>query len=882
MPYPQSEANLKLLFDKAINDPTTPEIPQNIKKARWKEEELLEICLKDADQIYRGVLSKLEEYNSLESRLNSEQVRLLSTVPTEPRQVSHLYYLPGWMMVINGILILLFFVSLIAYIIVSFIYGWSNVFSGLANSRYTESAISVLIIWIIAVITISISERTKARKERQDYSIKHIDWITKKKEAEDKLAQTGLTEKVFLLYQDIEQALIGEIKQRLRALINSRLALSYETRLKISGAAGFAEVFNPEYAIDTSARESLNYLLNNMPGGSIGIAGPRGSGKTTLLRLFCGPKRTIKEIQGKPVLPVLVSAPVEYEPRDFILYLFSSICQSVLDMENVEYQRWPVLEFSQNGEQNENPAEKSLADSFKVILRPVLPLAFYLGLLLIALSLFTGYLLSAQPAQKQPTAAQANSKAEQPTESNSSGDAANKPQENGFISFIKALGIQPGTILMWGIFIFAFSIAGAAILGEKIDVFILEKLLGHRLSNLIFKPYFNFRLRQQTQEDKKKEETEAAAAAEEAAHQTGLAGDAMKLRDSMKFQMSYTAGWSGALKLPIGVETSTNRAITMSRNQLSMPEIVYYLTKFLETIATKYKVIIGIDELDKLESDESAQQFLNEIKSVFGVDNCFYLISVSENAMSNFERRGLPFRDAFDSSFDVIIYVDYLNFEAAKNLIEQRVIGRPAPFFALSYCLAGGLARDVIRTFRSLMELKESNPAKDDLEFLGHTVIKTDIKAKIRAMTISAKRIELEEEVDFFLEKLYEAEDRLAASTVNGNELLLQSAQTLLLRKETVKNPNGNQEMAANCEKIRSLMDEMAIYLYYSVTLLQFFTNSLTETSLTQPTLPGGTLDDLAKARQLLAVNSSVTQKMLHRFRQAQEIPNPSLPPLLN
>jgi hypothetical protein len=35
-----------------------------------------------------------------------------------------------------------------------------------------------------------------------------------------------------------------------------------------------------------------------------------------------------------------------------------------------------------------------------------------------------------------------------------------------------------------------------------------------------------------------------------------------------------------------------------------------------------------------------AQKFLNGIRALLGTDEYFYLISVSENAMSSFERRG--------------------------------------------------------------------------------------------------------------------------------------------------------------------------------------------------------------------------------------------------
>ena len=58
--------------------------------------------------------------------------------------------------------------------------------------------------------------------------------------------------------------------------------------------------------------------------------------------------------------------------------------------------------------------------------------------------------------------------------------------------------------------------------------------------------------------------------------------------------------------------------------------------------------------------------------------------------MASFERRGLPFRDVFDSSFDEIIKVPYLGFDDVKRMLARRVLGLPAPFAGLCYCLSGG------------------------------------------------------------------------------------------------------------------------------------------------------------------------------------------------
>ena len=188
--------------------------------------------------------------------------------------------------------------------------------------------------------------------------------------------------------------------------------------------------------------------------------------------------------------------------------------------------------------------------------------------------------------------------------------------------------------------------------------------------------------------------------------------------ESIKFQQSLTTGWSGTLKLPVGLEAGLSSAKSIARQQLTLPEIVQGYIDYLALVRNEYQIIIGIDELDKLESDEKAQRFLNDIKSVFGIDGCFYLLSVSENAMSTFEQRGIPFRDVFDSSFDGIVYIEYMDFQTAKTLIEQRVIGMPIPFIGFCYCFSGGLARDVIRVCRNIMEIiKKKSRSKHSFKF---------------------------------------------------------------------------------------------------------------------------------------------------------------------
>src|SRR5205807_9175163 len=78
------------------------------------------------------------------------------------------------------------------------------------------------------------------------------------------------------------------LKGLLREEINIRLP-RYESALRVHRADGLAEMRNPLHVIPSDAQHEVEQLIGSMPGGSIGVSGPRGAGKTTLLQHFCSP-----------------------------------------------------------------------------------------------------------------------------------------------------------------------------------------------------------------------------------------------------------------------------------------------------------------------------------------------------------------------------------------------------------------------------------------------------------------------------------------------------------------------------------------------------------------------------------------------------------------
>jgi hypothetical protein len=340
---------------------------------------------------------------------------------------------------------------------------------------------------------------------------------------------------------------------------------------------------------------------------------------------------------------------------------------------------------------------------------------------------------------------------------------------------------------------------------------------------------------------------------------------AIKWLQDIRFQQSYTTGWSGAFKLPIGAESNMNRVISLAQYQLTLPEIHNGFIHVLNKLAIKNIVIIGIDEMDKLASDEKAIRFINDLKSIFGVHNVFYLISVSESAMSSFERRGLPFRDAFDSAFDSIVYVDYLDFNDARKLIARRIIGMPLQFVALCYTIAGGLPRDILRTCRLLMDVKCSSEFCG-LSEIGYQLIYTEVKNKWRASIVAIKKALITPTHNLILEIFYKLHLDGDAETWIETAIRINNIGINLIINEKEIEP---------FLKLKALCVEFGTYLYFCATICQFFQNSLTQNTF-DDAWQKGHIDQLARARQAFSVNTIISRSLIDVFRKERGFEIPS------
>jgi hypothetical protein len=365
---------------------------------------------------------------------------------------------------------------------------------------------------------------------------------------------------------------------------------------------------------------------------------------------------------------------------------------------------------------------------------------------------------------------------------------------------------------------------------------------------------------------------------------------ARKHLSRIRYLQTYTSGLSSGFSFRSGLGAQLSRSVSRAQQPLSYPEVVAEFRKFAASVAADVhrrgdRVFIGVDELDKIGSAEQAEHFLNEVKGIFGIPHLYFMVSVSDDALNAFERRGLPLRDAFDSSFDEILRVAPLSYPESRRLLYRRVIGLTEPYVALCHCLAGGLARDVIRAARQVVRnaatLTTSRPPRTEsratesgagtstegellhveesrylptLSDVSAAVVHDELNRKLRALSQGVGRIEYEDAAKL-QDTLYDIAVHLAAD------------QPIINVVDVI----AKQGHAEPPEVARVRMD-LAAYAYYCATMQEVFTDQLDDAHMIKATsapLEPGSFDALAAARNAFTTDTLLAWNLITQCRIA-------------
>ncbi|MFG6199964.1 P-loop NTPase fold protein [Nonomuraea sp. JJY05] len=305
---------------------------------------------------------------------------------------------------------------------------------------------------------------------------------------------------------------------------------------------------------------------------------------------------------------------------------------------------------------------------------------------------------------------------------------------------------------------------------------------------------------------------------------------------------------------------SVTRGTSRTRQPLSYPEIVRTLSDFLAVVAKELdaaeprrRLVIAIDELDRIIPATSARDFLNELKVVFDVPHCLFVLSVSDEALKEADLAATGRRDAFDSAIDEVIRVEPLDYRTAVRLLNTRVIGLPEPFAALFYCLSGGMPRELLRTARAAVALIPPNGSRELAEITA-ALVKREL-ARI-ANSAGNGTAAPEELLQFF---------RVEQVTEQGGLRALGDRIT----EHAVSVPDG--------ERLGATLANRA---YYLDTVLAIFSAALSEELTKRASRPGhpGSFPALARAQHEIGTADGLSRSTLSEVRSAWKLD--PLPPL--
>ncbi|SFQ53571.1 hypothetical protein SAMN05421854_114155 [Amycolatopsis rubida] len=342
----------------------------------------------------------------------------------------------------------------------------------------------------------------------------------------------------------------------------------------------------------------------------------------------------------------------------------------------------------------------------------------------------------------------------------------------------------------------------------------------------------------------------------------------------IRFLQTHTSGWSGKVEGPRALGMTVTRSIAHAEQPLTQPEVVDQLRGFLQHAATTLMrarqitgIAIAIDELDKFADPAQAHEFINEIKTVFGVDNCVFLISVSDDALASFELRGIPVRDALDSAFTAMITVDPFTLAEAHDWLDHRLIGLPSPYACLCYALSAGIPRELERAAATLLDIELDHMSGSEafpggmfrsypqLAHVTRMIIAADVAAKLRAFTFTVHQHPPGELASQVIVTLNTVGDLTHPDDNDLIERLDALAAALCARTEAA----DDAELVRTCR-------EAAGFCHLCAAILEIFDDDLDEATL--DALSAEALPTLAEARRALAVEPLLTWSLVNTIRE--------------
>jgi hypothetical protein len=339
------------------------------------------------------------------------------------------------------------------------------------------------------------------------------------------------------------------------------------------------------------------------------------------------------------------------------------------------------------------------------------------------------------------------------------------------------------------------------------------------------------------------------------ADRSEIAAETRRHLEQLRYLRTYTATWSASVSLKSFLTLAQGAAKQRAEQPVTLPELVDSFRSYSARVAAwqrsahggQGRVVIGIDEVDKIRDSDRAEAFLNDVKAIFGVPGCLYLVSLSEDAMAGFARRTPSIQGTFDSAFDELLSVGPMSYRHSEQLLFKRVTGVPRPFIALCHVLAGGLPRDLVRAARALIDVTPATgekPLPDTAGDLVRRELESLRQVSVRQLAENAGSSSL----------LAALHDRQWPGTTPSQftDAALQMAYAA---------------QAAESDATRQLCQELVVWLSLYGTVLEVFSSGRERLVTCLKEGNYAFIDDLATIRYAMRVNAGLAHLLLEHYR---------------
>ncbi|MER7557218.1 hypothetical protein ABTZ46_09775 [Nocardioides sp. NPDC126508] len=570
----------------------------------------------------------------------------------------------------------------------------------------------------------------------------------------------------------LEGAVTGELTR----LINEEQEVEEGHR----GVYHGGDIVGKDDQVETESRQRFQEARRRLGDAAIGLAGPRGVGKTTL----------IKDLRNHAPLFVEVSAPVAYDPREFVLYLGTKVCAEVVKVVRRDEQRgvrWA-------GGRPRHPMREA-------------------GMV-VALHLIATLVAVVATAWHWRWSA------------------------FGLVRFTEGRLHLAGPLEVVAVIIEAVAVLWLVVLALR--------LLAP------WTPLWRWWARRHGPGDG----SDPNQRAKILRARTSVLARARRLQDGIQYQEITRQDLN--LKIAIGrFELAPTRSAERERRALTYPEAVDEIREVLgaydayqRTCDSRFDersrptAIVAIDELDKIESPELAQRFINEIKGIFDAPGTQFVVSVSEDALASFESRGFAVRDAFDSAFHDIFRVTCMSAGESYQLLMDRVVARDA-FRYMLHCFSGGLPRDLLRAQRAMLMIG-TNLQNHPIEDLCAAMVEAELRQKALGLRGALKPV---------------AEETGPMRTARVDVLQCLRAMT------SASSASDLHDIAVRLWAHRDQVEiagQVAAYVFHCATMRDLFTKARVDADA----LPVEPLDLLADARLVLQDDPAGAMAQIDEFRE--------------